>query len=68
VLRLGRNIFVIATECEAIQGPEPRVDRRVAMARPEGRASFDALWLLAMTSRSRCRLLQQQAFVRITGV
>jgi hypothetical protein len=47
---------VIASACEAIQGPQPQpddpLDRRVAIARRR-RASFDALWLLAMTCPSK---------------
>jgi hypothetical protein len=52
---MGPNV-VIASASEAIQGPRPQptdlLDRRVAIARRR-RASFGALWLLAMTRSSK---------------
>jgi hypothetical protein len=46
----GRHKAVIASEAKQSSRRALRLlDRRVAIARPEGRASFDALRLLAMT-------------------
>jgi hypothetical protein len=60
MIRLSRTEVVIASVSEAIQessGALRPLDRHVAIARPEGRASLDALWLLAMTIPSRCNVL-----------
>src|ERR1700728_305217 len=54
-LHLGRTATVIASEAQQSRerrAPYGLLDRCVAIARPEGRASFDALWLLAITSSS----------------
>src|ERR1700722_11003904 len=51
MMGLGRPGAVIASAANQSRSRRALrpLDRRVAIARPEGRASLDALWLLAMT-------------------
>jgi hypothetical protein len=57
---MGPNV-VIASACEAIQGPPPQpddpLDRRVAIARRKDGRLSTPYWLLAMTCPSKRNVL-----------